>query len=88
MESKTAEEMARRIADSESIDLRGLGTEDAALASGLRKLASLAQAMRVGCAAGSSWGHLQRLQLAGQGGFGEVFRAYDPALDRTVALKL
>ncbi len=87
-ESKTAEEMARRIADSESIDLGGLGAEDAALASGLRKLASLAQAMRVGSAAGSSWGHLQQLQLAGQGGFGEVFRAYDPTLDRTVALKL
>jgi serine/threonine protein kinase len=87
-ERETADEIARRIADSESVDPALLDNADPELASGLRKLAALAQMMRVGAAAGSNWGHLQQLELAGQGGFGEVFRAYDPTLDRTVALKL
>jgi len=34
------------------------------------------------------WGHLQVLEPIGEGSFGEVFRAYDRALDREVALKL
>jgi serine/threonine protein kinase len=34
------------------------------------------------------WGHLQVLESIGQGSFGEVYRAYDRALDREVALKL
>ncbi|MEM7708731.1 MAG: serine/threonine-protein kinase [Pseudomonadota bacterium] len=34
------------------------------------------------------WGHLQVLESIGQGSFGEVYRAYDRALDRQVALKL
>ena len=86
--STDAVELARRIADSESVDLRDLAGTDARLASGLQKLAALAQSMRVGASAGTSWGHLQQLQLTGQGGFGEVFRAFDPTLDRVVALKL
>jgi serine/threonine protein kinase/tetratricopeptide (TPR) repeat protein len=85
---KTALEIARRIADGESVDVAGLEDADPALARGLRKLDALAKAMQVGSEVGSSWGHLQQLQLAGQGGFGEVYRAYDPTLDRIVALKL
>jgi len=34
------------------------------------------------------WGHLRALERLGGGSFGEVFRAYDPLLDREVALKL
>jgi tetratricopeptide (TPR) repeat protein len=34
------------------------------------------------------WGPLQRLQLIGHGTFGDVYRAWDPRLEREVALKL
>src|SRR5262247_420304 len=33
------------------------------------------------------WGPLQILEALGQGGFGHVYRAYEPSLDRDVALK-
>lgn len=34
------------------------------------------------------WGDFQLLQLLGQGSFGEVYRAWDPVLEREIALKL
>lgn len=35
-----------------------------------------------------TWGHLQVVQKLGEGSFGEVYRAFDPVLERDVALKL
>ena len=34
------------------------------------------------------WGAFERLTCVGRGGFGEVYRAFDPTLQRYVALKL
>ncbi len=84
----TALDVARRIADGEAIDLSALEASDPALARRLGKLQALVRSMHMGAEAGNSWGHLQQLQIAGEGGFGAVYRAYDPTLDRTVALKL
>lgn len=36
----------------------------------------------------AQWGHLKIIERIGSGGFGEVYRAYDPLLERDVALKL
>jgi eukaryotic-like serine/threonine-protein kinase len=87
-ESDAALDIARRIADGEAVDLGELESVDPDLARRLGKLQSLARAMNPGADIGTSWGHLQQLQLAGHGGFGAVYRAYDPTLDRIVALKL
>jgi serine/threonine protein kinase len=35
-----------------------------------------------------AWGPFQLLENVGQGGFGEVYRAFDTVLEREVALKL
>src|SRR5262245_49597509 len=35
-----------------------------------------------------SWGFLRALERIGEGSFGEVWRAWDPSLEREVALKL
>ncbi len=36
---------------------------------------------------GDSWSHLKIIKKIGQGGIGEVYSAYDPVLNRTVAVK-
>ena len=44
--------------------------------------------VRAVLSSGDTWGSLRILQHVGRGRFGEVYRAWDPALDREVALKL
>lgn len=36
----------------------------------------------------TTWGHLRLLERIGEGGYGQVYRAYDPRLEIDVALKL
>ena len=51
----------------------------------LRHLATVSQAAR---AQAAPWGPLEIRQEVGKGSFGTVYRAWDPRLDREVALKL
>jgi serine/threonine-protein kinase len=41
-----------------------------------------------GQSTGGEWGHLRILEEIGRGGFGSVYRAFDPTLEREVALKV
>ena len=94
-------ELAGRIADATPVDWAEWepGPHSETLA-GLRVLAALAEAHRGAAAEAEAltatkhgpalfrWGGLEVLRLIARGGFGEVFRAFDPALGRDVALKL
>jgi hypothetical protein len=81
-------EAARRIAAGEPVDPGAIAASDPKLARGLGRMAAIGRALAGESAHGTTWGHLQRLEPAGSGSFGEVFRAWDPTLDRHVALKL
>lgn len=81
-------DLAHRLAAGEAIDPAALAGADPRLARGLARMAAIRSALAPDLPAGATWGHLQRLEPAGQGSFGEVFRAFDPTLDRWVALKL
>ena len=85
-ERDPALDAAQRIADGQAPDLDALEATDPTLARGLRRLALMAQALQPDAPAGATWGPLQQLEPIGSGSFGEVFRAFDPALDRVVAL--
>ena len=87
-ERDPALDAAQRIADGESVDFDALEHSDPQLARGLKRLAAMAQALQPDAPAGETWGPLRQLEPIGAGAFGEVFRAFDPTLDRTVALKL
>lgn len=81
-------EVARRIAAGTEADVTAVGACDPKLARGLARIAAIARTLGGHKPVGATWGHLQGLQFAGAGTFGEVYRAWDPTLDRVVALKL
>lgn len=54
----------------------------------LRALKSLSALVHADASTPAGWGPLELRELVGQGTFGRVFRAFDPRLEREVALKL
>ena len=81
-------DVAAALADGTDVDWeaarRALANDDERrLLEGLRFIAGLSQR-----APGATWGPLQILEHVGRGTFGDVYRAWDPRLDREVALKL
>ena len=82
-------ELGSTLDDLELIEKIALGYRSAAEAERSRRGEA---ATRVAAAAPETvmfhWGALEALEKIGEGTFGEVYRAHDPSLDRTVALKL
>lgn len=94
MSSKPAlDDLADAILDGTPIDWRSVETDnlpDQAFVQQLKILASLRQQRATATSPSGpwGWGRLQVFERIGQGAFGDVHRAWDPQLDREVALKL
>lgn len=95
------EHVAAAIVDGAAVDWRALESSDdrdeRALAGELKVLAAIASLHRStppgdtagGVAASDdAWGHLRLVEVIGHGTYGDVYRAWDPHLERDVALKL
>lgn len=55
---------------------------------GIQTLASTGELAEAGRSPGSAWAHLRIIECIGSGAHSDVYRAWDPSLDREVALKI